>query len=82
MEEKSISTNSNAFEYTQYCSTVGIAITSTARSSNPRAPKRFVGVDLSRQCCYVCIFNLQGKVLLYEKFSLRSNKQSKVSMKS
>lgn len=78
MEEKSTCINSNAFEYPGYCSPVGMATSEYSKNKHPKGTKRFVGVDLSKQSCYVCIIDLTGKVSIHEKFSLRSTNRNKL----
>jgi len=78
MEEKSICINSNAFEYPQYCSPVGIATSEYRKAKQPKGTKRFVGMDLSKQSCYMCIIDLTGRIVMHEKFSLRSTRRDKL----
>jgi hypothetical protein len=78
MEEKNICIDSNAFEYPQYCLPVEIATSEYGKAKHPKGPMRFVGVDLSKQNCYVCIIDLEGKIMVHEKYSLRSTKRDKL----
>lgn len=64
MEEKITCINSNAFEYPGYCSPVGMAASEYSKNKHPKGTKRFVGVDLSKQSCYVCIIDLRRLSLL------------------
>jgi hypothetical protein len=78
MEEKRMQDCSSAVEYPQYCTPVGIAARERCKIKHKGQANRFVGVDLSKQNCYVCIINREGSIVVHQKFSLRSPRRNKL----
>ncbi|WP_319756111.1 IS110 family transposase [uncultured Sphaerochaeta sp.] len=78
MEENKVNDYSSSSGYQWYCTPVGIRTSEISKAKHKDGVKRFVGVDLSKQNCWACIMDLQGKVILHEKFSLRSAKRDKL----
>ena len=78
MEEKKTADYPSVFGYAQYCTPVGIAAGEESKARHNGGAKRFVGVDLSKQTCHVCIIDRQGMIVLHERYSLRSSKRGKL----
>lgn len=78
MEEKKTADYPSVFGYAQYCTPVGIAAGEESKARHDGGSKRFVGVDLSKQTCHVCIIDRQGMIVLHERYSLRSSKRGKL----
>ena len=78
MEEKKTADHPSVFDYPEYCTPVGIAAGEESRRKHKGGTKRFVGLDLSKQSCHVCIVDQQGMVVLHEGYSLRSSQRDKL----
>jgi len=78
MEERKTADHPSVFDYPEYCTPVGIAAGEESRKQHKGGTKRFVGVDLSKQNCHVCIIDRQGMVVLHEGYSLRSSKRDRL----
>jgi len=64
--------------YPKYCTPVGITTEKQEIIAHPEGVKRFIGIDLSKQNCYVCIIDLEGWVVLHQNFSLHSKAKSQL----
>lgn len=78
MEEKKTAGHPSVFDYPEYCTPVGIAAGEESRRKHKGGTKRFVGLDLSKQSCHVCIVDQQGMVVLHEGYSLRSSQRDRL----
>jgi len=78
MEEKREENLPHVSEFPEYCTPVGVTVGRIRKVIHPSGTKRFIGVDLSKQSCYVCIINRDGQIELHRNFSLRSDKRSEL----
>ena len=78
MEEKKRADYPSIFDYPQYCTPVGIAAGEEQRKRHKGETRRFVGVDLSKQNCHICIIDRQGMIVLHTWYSLRSAQRNKL----
>ena len=78
MEEKREEKLPQVSEFPEYCTPVGVTVGRIRKAIHPSGTKRFIGLDLSKQSCYVCIINRDGQIELLGKFSLQSDKRSEL----
>ena len=78
MEEKSMQSIGTGAVYPSYCTPVGIAAEGLSLAAQPEGVRRFVGVDLSKQSCNVCILDRYGHEVLHRTFSLHSSEKSRL----
>jgi len=78
MEEKSSQSIGTGVVYPSYCTPVGIAAERLSLIAHPEGTMRFVGVDLSKQSCNVCILDAYGQEVMHRTFSLHSSDKGKL----
>jgi len=62
----------------QYHTPVGQITREQLKLKHAGETKRYIGLDLSKQSCYVCIINKQGEVEKHRSYSMRSNQRHKL----